>query len=334
MIVTFDSNAYRYLAEGCDSSTIKNKVAKLVAAERAYQNPIFGWITDTVSEELLFHLIDPDTELAQICFCACQAQYWHCCDNMNKPQCHRLLPSLWLQLMKEYYDIEDERLKKNEINLADVLCLLTSINDVKLINTLPPGVITNIGIISTMIQEVENGVGDILEMIYNVWHKKEKSFSKDQNKQFRKQLLELKTSSENLNMFIAKVILDTLRIRTNTLCGFNSTYNEELLRRCADRNQILIELYRNVILGLNNINAKPRKEARVNTIWDSLIAFSAGKNITINGVAESIVLVTADEKIINAAETVATNHNRAQGEVIRYNDYMQMLGLEDFKIKE
>lgn len=321
MIVIFDTNAYLYLADNKDNETIRRRVNLLRSAEAKYSEPIHALICDTVAQELLSHLKEPMSADDKSRFCASQAMYFHCGDKKN----YGLLPQIWVQLAKELVDFDYSRLINNQIYVGRMLFQLSQLSSIEQMTTLNNEFKHNINNIYYTIQETEQQFGILLQYIHDTWLRKNKSISKEQNKINKALLREYVENEYALDIFMASVIIMALQQALYRDCQILLKPTIEMYELIVSQNKIPTEQFRSMIIGLKERSAIPQKGSRLNTIWDTLILFAAGKSID----GERIVLVSGDNKMINAAKNVAEKEKRENKEVISYVEYMQMLQLEN-----
>lgn len=321
MIIVFDTNAYLYLADSKDSETIKQRVRKLRDAELKYSEPIRAFICDTVAQELISHLHEPMTEDDKLRFGACQAMYYHC---GNKEQ-YRLLPQLWVQIAKEFIDFDYSRLINNQKNIGQMLFQLSQLESTDQIVKLTKEFRKNIDTIYNTIVESEELFEKLLQYVYDVWHKTDKSVAPEKKTENKRRLKEVLQQDQVLDSFMAFVILSALQQSLYKDCGIVLNPTQEMFNRVISSNKIPTEQYRVVLQGLKDKDAKPNKGNRLNTLWDTLILFAAGKSIN----NERILIVSGDHKMVNAAKNVAEKEKRENKEVITYIEYMRMLHLEE-----
>ena len=321
MIVVFDTNAYLYLADGKDKEMIKRRVKMLREVESKHSEPIHAFICDTVAQELLSHLQEPMTNDDKLRFGACQAMYYHCGDEKQ----FLLLPQIWVQIAKELVDFDYQRLIKNQFNIGGMLFQLSKLREADDINTLDSNIKCNIKMIYDTIHETESLFVDFIQYIFDAWHKSNLSLSKEENKKRQKDLKDFLKTDNLLDFFMATVILQVLQISLYKDAGIILRHDANMLERVIEQNKIPTEQFRSMIKGLKEKNANPTNGARVNTIWDTLILFAAGKSVG----GEKIVVVSGDRKMKTAANKVAQKEKRDNNEVISYVDYMGKLDLEE-----
>ena len=321
MIVVFDTNAYLYLANNGTSENIRQRVDILKQAEAKYSEPIHALICDTVAEELLSHLCSPMSEDDKLRFGAAQAMYFHCGNKDN----FGLLPQLWVQLAKELVDFDYTRLINNQVYIGQMLFQLSQLDSIDQMLNLNDEFHRNISSIYATIQDAECFLKELLQYIYNIWHKKDEKLSREERIENKKHLQDMINEESKLDSFIALVIANTLQGVLYKDCGILIALTEDMINSIVLSNKIPVEQFRMMLKGLKDKNANPNKGSRLNTIWDTLILFAAGKSIN----NEKILVITGDSKMITAANQVAAREERENHEVLSYIDYMRKIGADE-----
>lgn len=321
MIIVFDTNAYLYLADGNDSTVVKQRVEMLRSAEAKYSEPIHALICDTVAQELISHLHDPMSEDDCMRFGACQAMYYHCGDKEH----YGLLPQIWVQIAKELVDFEYSRLINNQKHVGQMLFQISKLDSIDRLATLNKEFKRNVNTIYNTIIETEQLFENVLQYVYDVWHKTDKSVNQEKRIENKRRLKNVLQQDQALDSFMAFVILSALQQSLFKDCGIVLNPTQEMFNRVIASNKIPTEQFRVVLYGLKEKEARPDKGNRLNTIWDTFILFAAGKTIS----NEKILIVSGDNKMVNAAKKVAEREKRDNKEVITYSEYMRKLHLEE-----
>lgn len=321
MIVIFDTNAYLYLANNGTSENIRQRVDILKQAEAKYSEPIHALICDTVAKELLAHLYPPMSEDDKLRFGAAQAMYCHCANKNN----FGLLPQLWVQLAKEFVDLDYTRLINHQLYIGQMLSQLHQLDSVDQVPNLNENFHQNIFSIYTTIQDTERLLKELIQYVYDVWHKNDENLSREKKIENKQHLQDIINDESKLDWFIAFIIASTLQGTLYKDCNTLITLTDKMINNIISSNKIPVEQFRMMVKGLKDKNANPNKGSRLNTIWDTLILFAAGKSIN----NEKILVITGDSKMITAANQVAAREERENQEVLSYIDYMRKIGADE-----
>ena len=293
--VIFDTNAYRELTFGKDSSQINFKISELISNES--KNGIQAFSNPFVMLELASHLADVNDKAYQNCKSSVIALTQHCAIQRDGKQMIAILADSESQLCKTLFDEYPLQHSDTTEKLAKIYSYISHFQSESAIERIRG----DLKEIANNVEQTERQfIADMMSYVVLGFNQNTQDWAPlRQDKNVRNQVLTFLNSRASLQLLAkAKVIKAHLLLNKN----IDNLQFDDMENYVLENFEAPLQLYNEIVRRIVMTGCDLSKKKRSNWIWDIQIAFVVGSCHRIND--HLVRLVTGDGEIVEAANRV------------------------------
>lgn len=312
--VIFDTNAYRYLANGREYDELDKYLEKVKFREQ--QQGIEALLSPIVAKELLAHVANKKDPSYEKCRKAIKAMYLHCKTDDEK---YRMIASPELLISKSFFNKEIKSKVLTNQALGQMLFQFASDPSDHTINKLQ----RNLNLNYQHVVSTENEFASTMREHLRILDPKSDGWRIFENdEQGRKKALKgLRSKRASIEIAQGYILLVYfLLLGSGEIDQISKEVFDDMCEKFLDVFPEPIALFKVVIDNMINSEFNLFEDSRSNFVWDIHLMFNVGQH-SIGG--DSLNFVTSDKAMIRAA--VKENPNC---KIFTFDEYMEYLDLK------